>query len=1424
MPSGLIGHTKNMATLRVAIDARAAKSGSEEYQRYAENLRKAAVTAEKGADALTKSLIAGFEASGVSAKKITPEVLAFTNALLNLKSQGGGAKVTLEQLAQAFTAYRQIEIFNAEMKTATALVANFGKSSAETIAQLDKIARGFEKVDLEARVARGSYQNFLDAQRDANRETQQTIFPIKFGAGVNDLDKATVKTKGFFATFGEGVPKVDKVIERIKELNREINARQTIFPLPFGAGINSPDAPRGSSPTNRPETFGAGIPQLPQIQAPKVFQSAFGGDLVARQKQFIQNTQTAQSEIDRLGGISRTTRSQISQLFLGFSAIFAIRQGIRTVIDDIRNFGLALSEVKAVTQATDAEFQEITQTAREIGVNSVFGATRAAEAMRSLAKAGFDARETLQTLPTVLDFATVAGVNLDQSAELLSKTLRQFQLDTTQATRAADALSIASNKTTTEVLPLSEALINVGPIAADLGNSLEDTTALLGTLAERGIQGGSAGTKLKGVLLSLISPSDQAKEAIESLRDSNTGARITLEQLNPAARSAKEIFETLANSTLNTAKAELIFQQRFAGAGLVLASGVKTTEKIVKANEDLRGETERVADEINNNLNGSIKRFSAAIEEASLAAGDAGLTGVLRGVVDLGRGVFLSLAGTNNQLERISVAAQITASAIKGLVLAGVALASIKLVGFLVQARLGFTALVTSIEAARIALISFEGVARIAPFLAAVGPAAFVAVAGLTAVITAISAFSNEAPEASQASKDLSERLKELGAVYANLNDANTTGNLSKQAAALDALAKKLEDFRDRIQTGKKIEPLEEFKIRDLLFSGGDKDAYLVNVKVTGKEGLEKINAGLEGLKNRLLAVRTALAASTTRDVGEEFNDAKSNLDKYLGSLELEGKIAQETQGLTKELAADRADILRATYKISEKAIGKEKDEIEKLVAAYIPLIERAQQVKREQQALAEKMAAEAEATKLLTRELGQLSDQVDLLKYSGQQRKIEAEVIRFANIAKAAGRKLTDEETATIRASTAALIADTEAKKAAKKEASLLTSIQKKAATALAQFVAGQAVATSSAQDFINKYKALAETASDTEEAQSRAAILARFDAKTKDIQGEAVKNLRAELVKYLEVISQGESRSVVRNVEELVSKYEQQAAALEQTEDAQRNATAAMELANITRDKEIANLGEYEARLKKALDLLNAGASKGRQKQAEELVDSMERELKYLTMTNDERERAVALYELERLGIGGKIEGEGDLKKKIEETIAALQTARKAKEIGDTIATGFTDALEAALTNIDNFGDAALAIMKEVALEITRILLLRPLANALASGISGAIAPAAKGNGYSNGNILPFANGGILDRPSVFGLSGGRTGVAGEAGAEGILPLKRNSAGKLGVIAQGSGSSAPVTQNFYITTPDANSFRKSQRQITQDARRFVR
>lgn len=103
----------------------------------------------------------------------------------------------------------------------------------------------------------------------------------------------------------------------------------------------------------------------------------------------------------------------------------------------------------------------------------------------------------------------------------------------------------------------------------------------------------------------------------------------------------------------------------------------------------------------------------------------------------------------------------------------------------------------------------------------------------------------------------------------------------------------------------------------------------------------------------------------------------------------------------------------------------------------------------------------------------------------------------------------------------------------------------------------------------------------------------------------------------------------------------------------------------------------------------------------------------------------------------------------------------------------------------------------------------------NALQGLLSGGIWPS------TGGMPLPFASGGVISSPIAFPLQGGSTGIAGERGSEAIMPLARGPDGKLGVRADGG--SRNVTIHLNVTTPDADSFRRTETQLSAMLARAV-
>ena len=183
-------------------------------------------------------------------------------------------------------------------------------------------------------------------------------------------------------------------------------------------------------------------------------------------------------------------------------------------------------------------------------------------------------------------------------------------------------------------------------------------------------------------------------------------------------------------------------------------------------------------------------------------------------------------------------------------------------------------------------------------------------------------------------------------------------------------------------------------------------------------------------------------------------------------------------------------------------------------------------------------------------------------------------------------------------------------------------------------------------------------------------------------------------------------------------------------------------------------------------------------------------------------------------------RVDGNLDqLRQSVAETRKEMEAASRAgRSFGNTLTRAFTDAAFRGKKLSDVFRGLALSLSR-TALNAA----IAPLGRAIGGGFSGLLTRALgfqKGGVLVHGTPVPFARGGVIAAPTAFPLGGGRIGLAGEAGPEAILPLARGTDGRLGVRAQGSGG---IAITFNVTTPDAESFRRSESQLAAMLNRVV-
>lgn len=282
-------------------------------------------------------------------------------------------------------------------------------------------------------------------------------------------------------------------------------------------------------------------------------------------------------------------------------------------------FDDAIRMTGAVSQSTDQQLEQLRNTALELGRTTSFTAAEVAGLMGELGRAGFSPDEIDSMTAAVLNLSRASGTDAVMASGIMAATLRQFSLGAEHATRVSDVLTLAANATFNSVEQLGEALSYAGPVAADLGMSLEDTVAILGTLGNVGIQGSNAGTALRRLGTITAAEADKMRELFG------------VEFLDAAGnlRPLVTVMGELAAATNNLPSGERIalMNEAFGLLGItgatVIANTAADTQQLANALQNAGGVAQQTAEKMDAGPGGVWRRFTSALEGAAIAIGDA---------------------------------------------------------------------------------------------------------------------------------------------------------------------------------------------------------------------------------------------------------------------------------------------------------------------------------------------------------------------------------------------------------------------------------------------------------------------------------------------------------------------------------------------------------------------------------------------------------------------------------------------------------------------------------------------------------------------------------------------------------------------------------------------------------------------------------
>ncbi len=445
------------------------------------------------------------------------------------------------------------------------------------------------------------------------------------------------------------------------------------------------------------------------------------------------------------------------------------------VVRIFSSFQYQKSKVQGVSKATGEQFKALKENAKELGASTEYTVTQVAKLQLNYARLGFTPGQILQITSATLDLATATGSDLASAADVAGSTLRAFGYDGSQMTRVVDVMAASFNKSALDLGYFSESMKYVAPIAAKAGVSLEQTTAMLGILADRGIRGSQAGTALKRILSEISTEGKSVSEALADLNEKGL---------------------TLADAEDEVGKYAMT-------ALAVLADNAPAVEGLTTALNNSAGAAEHAAAIMRDNVQGDLDTFQSKLEGLIIRLGD-WLNPVIRGTIQLFTvlltplsvlGVtfaawFVSLKVGRAAVEAYNVAKRRFAAGTKDATLSLVSETAAMNVNTmaakrnLVQIR-SMPAATKAWAAAKLLLAGNFRAAGVAAkaFFASIGPIGWIAMA-IGLAVGAMAAFSSATKKASEASSQLALELSQERATHDDLKRAVTESAQGSQTRA----------------------------------------------------------------------------------------------------------------------------------------------------------------------------------------------------------------------------------------------------------------------------------------------------------------------------------------------------------------------------------------------------------------------------------------------------------------------------------------------------------------------------------------------------------------------------------------------------------------------------------------------------------------
>lgn len=284
-------------------------------------------------------------------------------------------------------------------------------------------------------------------------------------------------------------------------------------------------------------------------------------------------------------------------------------------------FEASMSQVAATMGITSAaaEFDILSNAAKEMGETTKFSASQAGEALNYLALAGYDAEKAVDALPTVLNVAAAGGMELASASDMITDAMSALGLETSQMSTFADQLAVTAQKSNTSVSQLGEAILTVGGTAKTLSGGVVEMNTALGILADNGIKGSEGGTALRNVILSLSAPTDKAAAALDSLGVTAFDASGAMRPLQDTFADLDTALSTMSDQEKTAVLNEIFNKVDLKSVNALLGTSSERFDELSGYISNCSDAAAQMAATMDDNLKGDLTIMQSALEGLGIA-------------------------------------------------------------------------------------------------------------------------------------------------------------------------------------------------------------------------------------------------------------------------------------------------------------------------------------------------------------------------------------------------------------------------------------------------------------------------------------------------------------------------------------------------------------------------------------------------------------------------------------------------------------------------------------------------------------------------------------------------------------------------------------------------------------------------------------